>query len=92
MLRDLEQGHAQGPDVRGDGVGLAGDALWGHVVRGADERVGVAFGAELAANAEVAEFDLAVAAEENVGGFDVWYTSWAKISGVLVWGIAHLCG
>lgn len=71
MLGDLEEGDAERPDVGGDGVGLAGDALRGHIVGGADEGVGVAAGAELAADAEVAELDLAVAAEEDVGGFDV---------------------
>lgn len=68
----LEQGDAEGPDVRGDGVGLARDALGCHVVGGTDEGVGVAFRAELAADAEVAEADLARAGKEDVGGFDVW--------------------
>ena len=71
MLGDLEQGDAQRPHVRGDGVGLARDALGRHVVRGADEGVGVTACAELAADSEVAEFHLTVAAEEDVGGFDV---------------------
>ena len=71
MLRDLEQRHAEGPDVAGDGVALARDALGRHVVAGADKSVGVAAGAELAADAKVAELDGAVAAEEDVGGFDV---------------------
>lgn len=51
---------------------MSGYALGGHVVGSADEGVGIALGAELAADAEVAKFDLAVAAEEDVGGFDVW--------------------
>ena len=71
MLRDFEQGDAERPDVGGDGVGLAGDALGRHVVGCADEGVCVAFGAEFAADAEVAELDAAGAAEEDVGGFDV---------------------
>ena len=71
VLRNFEQRDAKGPNVRGDGVGLAGDALGGHVVGRADEGVGVAFGPEFATDAEVAEFDLAVAAEEDVGRFDV---------------------
>lgn len=71
MLRNLQQCHAQRPDVRGDGVGLALDPLGRHVVGGANEGVGVSFGAEFAADAKVAEFDLAVAAEQDVGGFDV---------------------
>lgn len=47
------------------------DALRSHVVGCADEGVGVALGPELAANAKVAEFDLTVAAKENVGGLDI---------------------
>lgn len=72
MLGDFEEGDAQGPDVGGDGVGLARDALGGHVVGGADEGVGVAFGAEFAGDAEVAEADEALAGEEDVGGFDIY--------------------
>ncbi len=71
VLGHFQQGDAEGPDVGGDGVGLAGDALGCHVVGCADEGVGVAFGAEFAADAEVAEADLAGAGEEDVGGFDV---------------------
>ncbi len=71
MLGDLEQGDAERPDVRGDGVRLTGDALGSHVVRRADEGVCVALCAEFAADSEIAEFDLAVAAEEDVGWFDV---------------------
>ena len=72
MLRHFEERYPQGPDVRGDGVGLPGNALGRHVIGGADECVGIAAGAEFAANAEVAEFDLAIAAEEDVRGFDVY--------------------
>lgn len=72
VLRYFEERDAEGPDVRGDGVGLARDALGGHVVGGADEGVGVVFGAVFAADAEVAEADLPAAGEEDVGGFDVW--------------------
>ena len=72
VLRDLEKGDAQRPDVGGDGIGLPGDALGRHVVGRADKGVGVAAGAELAADAEVAELDLAIAAEKDVGGLDVW--------------------
>ena len=50
---------------------MSGYALGGHVVGGTDEGVGVALGAEFTADAKVAEFDLPVAAQENVGGFDV---------------------
>ncbi len=90
VLGHLEQGHAEGPDVRGDGVGLARDALGRHVVGGADEGVGVAFGAEFAADAEVAEADLARAGEEDVGGFDVW----VDVSGYFEewkWDVIPLC-
>lgn len=71
MLCHFEQGDAEGPHVRGDGVGLAGDALGRHVVGGADEGVCVAAGAEFARDAKVTEFDGAGAGEEDVGGFDV---------------------
>ena len=47
------------------------DALRSHVVGGADEGVGVALGSEFAADAKVAELDLTVAAEEDIGGLDV---------------------
>ena len=66
VLDDLEEGDAERPDVGGDGVALALDAFGGHVVGGADEGVGVAFGAEFAGDAEVAEFDLPGAVEEDV--------------------------
>jgi hypothetical protein len=62
VLSDFEERDAEGPDVRGNGIGLARDAFRGHVVRGADEGVGVAFGAELAADAKVTQFNLTVAA------------------------------
>jgi hypothetical protein len=71
VLRDFEQRDAEGPDIGSDGVRLAGDSFRGHVVGCADKGVGVSFGAEFAADAKVAELDLAVAAEENVGRFDV---------------------
>ena len=71
MLCCLEQGHTKRPDVRGDCVRLAGDTLRCHVVGRADERVCVAFCAEFAAHAKIAEFNLAIAAEKDVGRFDV---------------------
>jgi len=71
VLCHLQQSDTQRPHVGGDGVGLALDALGRHVVGCADEGVGIAFGAEFAADAKVAEFDLAVAAEEDVGRLDV---------------------
>ena len=42
VLGYFEESHTKAPDIRGDGVGLALYPLGGHVVRGADERVGVA--------------------------------------------------
>ena len=72
VLGYFEESNAEGPDVGGDGVGLAGDSLRSHVVGGADEGVSVAAGAEFAGDAEVAQFDGAGAGEEDVGGFDVW--------------------
>ena len=71
VLRDFQQGDAERPHVRRDGVGLALDALGGHVVGRADEGGGFALCAEFAGDAEVAELDLAVAAEEDVGRLDV---------------------
>ena len=50
---------------------MSRDALGRHVVGGTDECVGIALGAEFAADAKVAEFDLPIAAEEDVGGFDI---------------------
>lgn len=66
MLGDFKQSHAQGPDVGSYGVGLTSNTLWCHVIRGADERIGITLGAELAADTEVAELDLAIAAEQDV--------------------------
>ena len=71
MLSNFEERHPQGPNVRSDGVGLAGDALRSHVVGGADEGAGLALSAAFARDAEVAEFDGAGAGQEDVGGFDV---------------------
>ena len=71
VLSHFQQSDTEGPDVRGDGVGFASNTLRGHVVGGANEGVGVPFGAELAANAEVAEADLTRTGQEDVGRFDV---------------------
>lgn len=71
VLGHLQQRDAQGPDIRRDGVGLALDALGRHVVRRPDEGIGVALGAEFPAHAEIAQFDLSVAAQEDVRGLDV---------------------
>lgn len=57
---------------------MSGYSLRSHVVGGTNKSVRVALAAEFTADAKVAEFDLPVAAEEDVGGFDVWKT-------VLVW-------
>ena len=66
MLRDFEESDTKGPDVGRYGVRLAGDALGSHIVGCANKGIGVAFGSEFATDAEIAEFDLAIAAEENV--------------------------
>ena len=50
---------------------MTGDSLRGHIVGGADEGVGVSFGTELATDTKVAKLDLAVTAQQNVGGLDV---------------------
>lgn len=71
VLGDFEQRHPQGPDIRGDCVRLTRDSFGGHVVRCSDEGVGVAFGAEFAADAKVAEFHLAVATQQDIGRFDI---------------------
>lgn len=71
MLSDLQQSHAEGPDVGGDGVRLPGDPFRRHVVGRADKRVGVAFGAKLATDAKIAQFHLAIATQEDVRRFDI---------------------
>ena len=71
MLRHFQKCDAEGPDIGGDGVGFASNALRSHIVRGADKGVGVPFGAEFAANAEVAKTNLTRAGQEDVGRFDV---------------------
>ena len=71
MLRHFQKSDPEGPDIRGDGVGFASNALRSHIVRGANKGVGVPFGAKLAANAKVAKADLTGSGQENVGRFDV---------------------
>ncbi len=71
MLRNLEQRHTRTPHITRNRVTLPGNAFGRHIVRGANKRVRVTFGTELARNAKVAELDHAVAAEQNVGGLDV---------------------
>lgn len=71
MLCDFQQRHAGTPYVGGDGIALPSDTLGSHVVRCADERVRVTLSSELAADTKIAEFDLPVAAEEDIAGFDV---------------------
>lgn len=79
MLGHFQQRHPQRPDVGRDGVGLPGDPLRRHVVGGADERIGIAFGAEFAAHPKITQLHLAVAAQENVGRLDVCHEiSWRK--------------
>lgn len=50
---------------------MTSDTFGGHVVGCADEGVGIALRAEFSADTEIAEFDLAVTANENVGRLDV---------------------
>lgn len=71
MLGNLEQRHTQRPDVRRDGIRLARDPLGRHIVRRADKRVGIALGPKFAADPEIAQFDLSVAAEQDIRWFDV---------------------
>ena len=71
MLRYLEEGDSSAPNVRCDGVRLSRDPLRGHVVRCTDKCICVAFGSELAADAEIAQLDFAISTQEDVAGFDV---------------------
>lgn len=71
VLRDLKQCNAEGPDVGCDGVRLPCDTFGSHVVRCADESVGIALGAELTTHTKVAELDIATTREEDVAGLDV---------------------
>ena len=71
MLRDLKQCNAERPDVGCDRVRLPCDTFGRHVVRCADESVGIALRAELTTHTEIAEFDIAAACEEDVAGLDV---------------------
>lgn len=50
---------------------MTSDTFWSHIVRSADKGVRIALGAELAADPEIAELDLTVPAQENVGRLDV---------------------
>jgi hypothetical protein len=50
---------------------LTRDTFWGHVVRCTNEGVGVTLGAEFTTDTEIAQFNLAVAAQKNVGRLDV---------------------
>lgn len=71
MLGHFEEGNTKRPDIRGDGIRLSGDSFGGHIVRGSDEGIGIALGAEFATDAKVAELHLAIPAQENVGRFDI---------------------
>ena len=71
VLSHFQKCDTEGPDVGGDGVRFTSDALRGHIVRGADEGIGIPFGAKFTANAEVAQADLTGAGQEDVGRFDV---------------------
>jgi hypothetical protein len=63
---------AQRPDVRLEVVAVLMDALGRHVVRGANQRVGRRrLGAEESTEAEVAQFDNALARDEYVGRFNI---------------------
>lgn len=71
MLGHFEEGNSKGPDVGGNGIGLTCYSFGCHVVGCADEGVCVAFGTEFATDTEVAQFDLAISAEEYIRRFDV---------------------
>ena len=71
VLRDLKQCNTERPDVGCDGIRLPCDTFGRHVVRCADESVGIALGAELATHTKVAEFDIAATCEKDIAGLDV---------------------
>lgn len=71
MLCNLQQGNAQAPHVARNGVTLARYSFGCHVVTRANKRVGVALCAKLAGYTEVAQLDLTVATEKDVGWFDI---------------------
>lgn len=71
MLSDFKQRDAQRPDIGSDGVRLARDPFRSHVIRCANEGIGIALGPEFSADSKIAKLDLAVAAEKDVGWFDV---------------------
>lgn len=73
MLSDFKKRDAQRPDIGCDGVGLARYPFRSHVVRCTNEGIGIALGPEFSADPKIAKLDLAVAAEKDVGRFDVWY-------------------
>ena len=71
MLSNFQQRDTQTPDVTGDSVALACDALGRHVVAGTDEGVGITFGAKLTTHTEITELDLSLAREKDIGGFNI---------------------
>ena len=71
MLCDFEKCHAQAPHVASDGVALSSDSLRGHVVRRANEGVGITFRPELAGDAKVAKLYLPILAKQNVAWLDI---------------------
>lgn len=71
MLRHLEQSDTKRPHVRCDCVRLPSDSLWCHVVRRADEGIGIALGAELARDTKVAKTDETIPGKENVRRLDI---------------------
>ena len=80
VLRHFQEGDAQGPDVRGYGIGLTGYSFGGHVVGGTDEGVGITFSPELARHAKVTQTDEATASEEDVRRFDVYVQGQSSVN------------
>jgi len=71
MLCDFEKCHAQAPYVASDGVALSSDSLRGHVVRCANEGVGITFCTELTGDAKIAKLYLPILAKKDVAWLDI---------------------
>lgn len=62
MLGHFQQRYTGAPNVRGNGVALSRNSFRSHVIARSDERICIAFCAELARDTEITQLDLAVAA------------------------------
>lgn len=71
MLRYFKQRNSCGPYIRCNGIRLASNSFWRHVVAGADECVGLTLGSEISRDTKIAQLDRAVTAEQDVGRLNV---------------------